>query len=247
MKLTTCLAVVCLSTAGVAAVTGAPPAVVSPGPGPGHPPVDAKFVERMLQSGRPELTSYVARRVLSAATWGGRMEARLEAWTYLDPDGTFRFDIIGREGSGLIRDHVLVAALKTEQRSRDPRQAAASALTPANYDFEIGGPGPEGLMAVRLLPRRKSPMLIEGSVMARQDSGDLVRVAGRLSELPSPWTTRVDVVRRYARIHGVRVPIEMASTAEVRIAGASSFSMTYHYTMINGQPVEPVSNYAGTR
>ena len=85
-------------------------------------------------------------------------------------------------------------------------------------------------------------MLVEGLVLARQDSGDLVRIDGRLSDLPSWWTTRVDIVRRYGRVGGVRVPIEMASSAEVRVAGASSFSMTYRYTMINGQPAhEPIS------
>jgi hypothetical protein len=29
----------------------------------------------------------------------------------------------------------------------------------------------------------------------------------------------------------------MSSTADVRIVGASSFVMTYDYTMINGQPI----------
>jgi hypothetical protein len=47
----------------------------------------------------------------------------------------------------------------------------------------------------------------------------------------------VDIVRRYERVGGVRVPVEMSSTADVRIAGASSFVMTYDYTMINGQPI----------
>lgn len=44
-----------------------------------------------------------------------------------------------------------------------------------------------------------------------------------------------------ARICGVRVPAEMTSEAQVRIAGASSFSMIYEYRMINGQPVDAVA------
>ena len=59
----------------------------------------------------------------------------------------------------------------------------------------------------------------------------------RPSKLPSCWTTRVDIVRPYSRIEGVRVPIEMSSRADVKIAGESTFTMTCEYTMINGRPV----------
>lgn len=238
MKLTTVVTIACLSSVGVTAITGTSPRAGSDGSRPESSREDAALVDRFLQSGHPELKSYAARRVLTASTWGGRMEAGLEAWTYLNPDGTFRFDIIREEGSELIRKRVLVKALETERGSRQQQEMDHAALTRANYQFEVADPAADDLMTIRLLPRRRSPMLIEGTVLARQDSGDLVRLAGRLSDPPSWWTRHVDIVRRYTRIRGVRVPIEMGSTAEVRIAGASSFSMTYDYTMINGQQVE---------
>jgi hypothetical protein len=72
----------------------------------------------------------------------------------------------------------------------------------------------------------------------RADDGDLVRVEGVLAKMPSWWTKRVEITLRYARIDGVRVPVEMASRADVRIAGDSSFSMTYYYTMINGRAID---------
>ena len=65
----------------------------------------------------------------------------------------------------------------------------------------------------------------------------MLQIDGRLSKNPSWWTRRVDIVRRYARIQGVRVPVEMPSRADVRIVGDSSFEMTYEYTSINGRPV----------
>jgi hypothetical protein len=238
MKLTTFLTMACLSSVGATAINGTSERGGSHGLLSRSLRADEALIERFLQSGRPELTSYVARRLLTASTMGGRMEARLEAWTYLDPDGSFRFDIIREEGSELLRERVLVAALETERRSRQQQEMDQAALTRANYHFEVTEPTEDGLVAIRLLPRRRSKMLIEGSVLAHHDSGDLVRIDGRLSDPPSWWTKRVDIVRRYTRIRGVRVPFEMASRAEVRIAGASSFSMTYHYTMINGQPAE---------
>ncbi|MBI3048607.1 MAG: hypothetical protein HYY76_09905 [Acidobacteria bacterium] len=221
MKLVAILAIVCLASAVAA----------------GASKIDDALIEQFLRSGRPELTSCAARRVLTASTMGGRLRARLEVWTYLDRDGTFRFDVIRGDGSRLLLEHVLIAALETERRSRDPRVMAEVALTPANYDFDVAGPASDGLVNIRLIPRRRSPMLLEGLVVVRQDNGDVVRVEGRPSEPPSSWTTRVDIIRRYERIGGVRVPVEMVSEAQVRLAGASSFSMTYHYTIINGQAV----------
>lgn len=166
------------------------------------------------------------------------MKAALEAWTYLDPDGTFRFEVIREEGSGLIRDHVLVAALETESRSRNRRETSQAELTPANYDFAVDGETVPGLVSIRLLPRRKTPMLLDGVVTVKRLDGDVVRLDGSPSESPSWWTKHVDIVRRYARIAGVRVPIEMSSRADVRIAGDATFLMTYQYSMINGQRVE---------
>jgi hypothetical protein len=57
----------------------------------------------------------------------------------------------------------------------------------------------------------------------------LARVEGKLSKTPSVWTRRVDVVRRYERKAGVRVPIAIESVAHVLIAARSTFKMTYEY------------------
>jgi hypothetical protein len=63
-------------------------------------------------------------------------------------------------------------------------------------------------------------------------------VEGEPTERPSFWTRHVKIIREYARVGGVRVPVSMRSTADVLVVGASNFSMTYRYTEINGVPVE---------
>ena len=192
------------------------------------------IVERFLHSGEPRVTSYRALRHLEASTRGGRMSAALDAWTELSPDGTFRFEIVTESGSALIRKRVLVAALMAEQQSRNRRETDAVELTSANYEFQVG-PGPElGQLTLGLSPKRKSPMLIRGSAIIAAGDADLVRVEGRLAASPSFWTRQVDIVRRYSRLGGVRVPVEMRSLAKVRMVGPSSFSMTYEYAMLNG-------------
>jgi len=38
------------------------------------------------------------------------------------------------------------------------------------------------------------------------------------------------------------VPIEMGSQADVRLAGKSTFSMTYEYELVNGRTIDPAPN-----
>lgn len=197
---------------------------------------DEDLLQRFLRSNEPPLTSYRARRTLTASSMGGRMAASVEAWTLLDSSGRFDFEVIRAEGSGLVRNRVLLAALETEQRSHNQRTNVNAELTPANYNFEVRGVTGD-TATIALQPRRRNAMLLIGSVVVRRDDGDMLRIDGSPSENPSWWTRRVDIVRRYSRIDGVRVPVEMSSRADVRLAGDSSFLMTYEYTVINGRPV----------
>jgi hypothetical protein len=77
---------------------------------------------------------------------------------------------------------------------------------------------------------------VDGAVFLTRDT-DLVRVEGTLARSPSWWTRSVRVVRRYARICGVRVPVEMWSDADVRLAGHSTFSMSYVYEQVEDREV----------
>jgi hypothetical protein len=79
--------------------------------------------------------------------------------------------------------------------------------------------------------------LIDGAVYVTDTDADLVRVEGELAKNPSFWTRHVQVVKQYARISGLRVPVRVESTAQMRLVGTSSLTMTYDYSMINGVPV----------
>jgi hypothetical protein len=117
--------------------------------------------------------------------------------------------------------------------------------------FDAGPPAPDGLASVGVKPKRKDVLLVEGAIFVQPGDGELSRIEGRLSKTPSFWTRRVDVVRRYERKAGVRVPISIESVAHVLIAGRSTFKMTYEYQTINGQrvgdPVPPSKSSASDR
>ena len=219
----------------------------------GEPDADAacpntdttSLIERFLTREEPPLRAYRAHRTLRAINPRFRAEATLEAITELMADGTFRYQIVREEGSGSVRTRVLHAVLQDEQRlwqRGDPRRSSLSA---DNYTFRLDeiAPAPaadaaDAAWLIGITPLRRDILLVEGRI-AVDSTGDLLRVEGRLSKNPSFWTSRVDVVRQYARLGGVRVPVLTTSVAHVKIAGRSEFQMTYRYESINGEPVNP--------
>jgi hypothetical protein len=132
---------------------------------------------------------------------------------------------------------VLVAALDAERDAVKATDRDQSALTPANYEFLGISPEDERLIKMDVRPKRKAVMLVNGALFIEAGSADLIRIEGELSKRPSFWTRRVRVVREYERLEGVHVPVSMSSTADVLIVGASTFSMTYRYSEINGRSV----------
>jgi hypothetical protein len=66
---------------------------------------------------------------------------------------------------------------------------------------------------------------------------DVVRVEGKLAKNPSFWTSLVNVIRQFARLDGVRVPVSTESVARLKFAGISRMEVQYEYETINGRPV----------
>ena len=198
----------------------------------------AALLDRFLAPDAQPLVSYRALRHLTASTRNGKMTASLDAWTSLDPQRGFTYEITRMEGSSIIHKHVLIKALDAEQDAvQSATNKAQSALTPANYEFLDISPLDGRMVRVNVKPRRSHVMLVNGHLVIESDSADLMRVEGELSKRPSFWTRRVRIVREYDRVGGVHVPISMKSTADVLIVGSSFFSMEYKYSEINGKPI----------
>ena len=160
----------------------------------------------------------------------------MDAWTEVDPAGGFRYQIVAQGGSGFIRSHVLSPWLTGEQKMWAAGDPGKAEWTRDNYVFEDQGTS-ESLTKLGVTARRNDLLLVNGMIFVDPADADLMRVEGRLSKTPSFWTRRVEVVRRYQRINGVRVPISIDSVAQVLLAGRSTFQMTYEYESINGQRV----------
>jgi hypothetical protein len=127
--------------------------------------------------------------------------------------------------------------LENEEQIFANGDAAHSSFTSTNYELTPAESPEPGLVKLFARPKRQDVTLIDGAVYITNTDADLVRVEGRLAKSPSFWTRRIDVVKQYARVGGLRVPIRVESTAQIRFAGTSTMTMTYAYEMINGVSV----------
>jgi hypothetical protein len=186
------------------------------------------------QSEEP-LTQYRAYRRMHARNERFNQEAWLEAWTECDSRG-FRYEIVSERGSDYVRNKVLKAVLEREQELIAAGEGDRAELTADNYEFsEADTEGSERY--VTLKPKRKDLLLVDGRMVLSRDGNELLRVEGKLSKNPSFWTSLVNVIRHYARLDGVRVPVSTESTARVKFAGLSHLDVQYDYETINGRPV----------
>lgn len=191
----------------------------------------ANFFSRSEQP----LRQYRAFRRMHTTTDSGKHEAWLEAWTELK-DGRFSYEIVSERGSDMARGKVLRPMLAREQEFVNKGNGGRSELTSDNYEFTEAGRNADGARVVQIKPRRQDVMLVDGRAVLN-DGGDLLRVEGKLSKNPSFWTSLVNIVRRYARIGGVRVPVATETTAKVKFVGTAQLEVLYDYQSINDRPV----------
>jgi len=191
------------------------------------------ILQRFLTIDDPDPTTFRVLRHIDAQSERFAKSAWMDVWTEADRAG-FRYRIVAEGGSEYIRSKVFRASLETERKMWADGVPARAALTPANYVFGDAGAQPDGLASLTLTPRRKDDLLIDGSIFLNPHDGDLVRLEGRLVKAPSFWMRRVEIVRRYRRFAGVRMPVALESVAHILIAGTSTFRVTYDYETVNG-------------
>ncbi len=220
------LAVVFVVLAALTALATAGPAV---GPS-AFQPVFMRFLSRADEP----LVTYRGTRHLEGRNERFNVSGWMDIATELTADG-FHYRVINEGGSDLIRGRVFRSILESEEQVfANAADVARSSFTPVNYELTPADASEPGLVKLFAHPKRKEVTLIDGAIYITDTDADLVRVEGRLAKSPSFWTRRVDVVKQYGRVAGLRVPVRIDSTAQIRFAGTSTMTMTYDYEMING-------------
>lgn len=202
----------------------------------------AALLDRFLSRDEEPLTRYVGTRCLEATSERFKATGSMQVAVHLSPERGFEWTVVHEEGSGYVRNKVLRKTLEGEREMVARGEPGRAAVSRENY--EIGLRPPDGTAAehdfgtlrLQITPRRRDTLLVHGSVLLTDPEAELLEVQGQLAKSPSWWTTKVHVVRTYGRVNGVRVPVAMSSTAQVRFAGRSQFRMTNAYEHVNGRP-----------
>jgi hypothetical protein len=195
-------------------------------------------LHRFLARADEPLLAYRGSRHIEARNDRLNLSGWMEVATELGEDG-FHYQVIREGGSDMIRHKVFRSMLDNEVELFASGEAERAGFNSINYDLSPAVPDEPGLVKLLAHPKRKDVTLIDGAVYVTDTDADLVRAEGRLSKNPSFWTKHVDVVKHYARVGGLRVPVRVDSTAQMRLAGTAVLTMTYEYEMINGVPVPP--------
>jgi len=184
----------------------------------------------------PPLIQYRAVRRMHARNDKFNQEAWVEALTELNGQ-SFRYQITSERGSEYIRTKVLKALLTREQELVGKGEAGRAEISPDNYQFEESDAQGSGFRYVLLKPKRKDMLLVNGRMVLNPDGTELLRVEGTLAKNPSFWTSLVTVVREFARMDGVRVPVSTETVATLKFAGQAQLDVRYEYETINGRAV----------
>jgi hypothetical protein len=190
-------------------------------------------LHRFLSRADEPLVTYRGTRRLEGSNERFNVSGWMEIAVELTADG-FRYRVIDEGGSDQVRRRVFRPMLENEEQIFASGDIARSSFTTTNYELIPADASEPGLVKLLARPKRKDVALIDGAFYITDTDADLVRIEGRLAKSPSFWTRRVDVVKQYARVGGLRVPIRVESTAQIRFAGTSTMTMTYAYEMING-------------
>ena len=90
-------------------------------------------------------------------------------------------------------------------------------------------------------------LLVNGRMVLNENGTELLRVEGRLSKNPSFWTNMVDIMRDFARLDGVRVPVSTDTIAKLKFAGTSRMDVSLQLRVDQRPAGQPRSASGGVR
>jgi hypothetical protein len=207
---------------------------------------DAAVLNRILERmnaheewQKRHLVEYQVHRKFYAANPRFKQESVLEVKTVFRQPGTLESEVVRSEGSQLIRTRVFDKILEAEKEANKTKQEVS--ITPENYNFTlIGNQDCAGRPCynLQITPKHKNKYSINGQIWIDAEDGALVRLQGSPAQRPSFWTLNTQVERRYERIEGVWLCVDMESTSDILIAGRSTLKVDYDYSIV--QTKEPV-------
>ena len=185
---------------------------------------------------RQKIGSWTARRLLEGELVDKNERGWMEVETRFDRQDGVSHVVVAQGGSNRIRQRALASVLDKEIGAARGDEARLAAFSRENYRYRVLDSSWADVR-IELMPLREDVRLLKGAAVVDSQSGDLRKVEGQLAQNPSFWVRDVHVARTYARVGSVTLPVELVSTARVRMFGAARLRIRTQYTTIDGRPV----------
>ena len=145
------------------------------------------------------------------------------------------FRIVSQTGSKLLCDKVLKKAVDSEAEAAHDQ--AATALTPANYQFElVGTENVDGRPAyvLTVVPIRDNKFLYRGKIWVDAADYAVIRIKAEPAKNPSFWILRPQITFTSTKTGNFWLPATNRSETKVRVGGTAVFTIDYGTYQIDG-------------
>jgi hypothetical protein len=160
--------------------------------------------------------------------------------SYRAPDSK-QFTVVSQSGSKFILEHIFKKLLEGEQEAANPENRRLTALSTANYDFELAGyeKTPEGgCYMLNLLPKTRNKFLYRGKIWVDARDFAVVRIEGEPAKNPSFWIKKTEVKHQYRKVNDFWLPSENHTESLIRLGGRATLSIEYRdYKITKSEPL----------
>jgi hypothetical protein len=193
------------------------------------------LMERHNQMQREELKHYRAVRQYHVEYQGIKtIDAGMVVEINFDAASGKSFRIVSQSGSKILGDKILKRAMDSEvEASKD---SAATALTPANYRFQLqGSENVDGRPAYVLTvePLEESKFLYRGKIWVDATDFAVAKIEASPAKSPSFLISRTLIRWSYAKTENFWLPQRSRSEAKIRIGGTAVLTIDYGTYQIN--------------
>jgi hypothetical protein len=174
--------------------------------------------------------------------YSATINAKMDVLANYDASKGMTFQIVSQSGSKFLCDKVLKRAVDSEREASHDKDS--SALTPANYRFQlvgnetIGG-RPTYVLAVE--PLSDSKFLYRGKVWVDVEDFEVVKMESEPAKNPSFFISRTLIHYTSVLAHGFWLPQGIRSETKVRIGGTAVLTIDYGSYQVESNNLERAS------
>lgn len=142
------------------------------------------------------------------------------------------YAVLSQSGSAIILRFGLQPLLDGEKNINLPGNVERSWFTSANYQMTLkpGPPHPlngHNCLAIGMVPIRKAPNMIEGTLWVDASDDSIVQIEGIASKSPSVWTGPPRMMRQYTTLSGFAMATHARAVSNSLLFGRTMVTIDY--------------------